>query len=503
MKLKVVKMNCDIELDYDIVPNIRFGVVSFLYDMGTSIVESINNYKSSFDKAILSEYDYIRDGISIEEDEKDYYFDKINSLRENLSQDIESFLNSFESIEIDVDDIEDFDKVEKLIEGINIPVIINVREISDSYLINNIKRIDDNLKKKFSNRITYCIKQCMYDSESHYEDNSYDVSDVLLVLNFLDDIVKDVEKYNFTPFEKIMYVYDIVKDRYFKYADEEESYLESRDLARVLKSDKIVCFGFVILFKSILDKLGIENDIVNLNGVTDETIGHVRNLICVKDSKYDLDHILYFDATWDSKKENICDAELLDVDRYDHFAKNKLYFMQKDRNRLKEIHNLPYFLRKNDDYSFLVENVSDNLRDIKRMFSKIDWYTYCKEYIDDEDLFYKMSCLLSDNPSVWFTVIKDSNFCIDAYIECCKMLKREVSSDVFSKCLYTVRKVQNSLNPDKYNNDIDCLIDIISRYNGVDKNLFRIFFGEKTVRDLEEYATINLTEKDPIKILKK
>lgn len=493
MKLNIVKLFPNI--DINACSSVEHEYVSLSYDMNSSIIEAINNFTANLDEEFLIEYNDISDDNSMEIEEKTYYLNKIDNLRKCLFEDINSFLNCFDSIEIDVNDVDDFNKIDKLIEGINIPVIINVREISDSYLIDNIKSIDDNLKEKFDNKITYCIKQCMYDGDSHYEDNSYDIDDVIMVLNFLDNVVKDVEKYNFTPFEKIMYIYDVVKDRYFQYADEEESYLESRDLARVLKSKKIVCFGFAILFKSILDKLDIENEIVYLNSMTDEKVGHVRNLICVKDSKYELDHILYFDATWDSKKENICDTELLDVDRYDHFAKSKIYFMCKDWGKLKENYYLPYFLRKDNDYSFLADDTSRKLRNIKKMFEKIDWLKYCNDYNVGQSLVYKMSCLLSDDPRIWISVIRDYDFCVEAYKECCKMLKREVSIEAFSRCLYTVRRVQNSLNPNKYNNDINHLVDIISRYM-IDKNtgLFRMFFEEKIIRDLEKYAEIDLIE---------
>ncbi len=496
MKLRVGSIVPDMEMNADVSSVVRYGYISFLCEMDKSIKENLTNHLSIFDGELLIDIDSINGVDSdIEEEEKKLCLDIINEIRSSLNNGVDAFLKCFDTLEIVIDNIEGFDNLDKLIYGLDIPIILDVRDIDDSYLIENITEIDEKLKKNYKNKITYCIKQCMYENDAHYEDCSYSIDDVLLVLNFLDNIVNDVENYNFTVFEKIMYVYDIVKDRYFIEAAEGESYLESRDLARVFKSDKIVCFGFAMLFKSILDKLNIRNEIVLLNGISNPLIGHARNLVCVNDSKYELNHILYFDATWDCKK----DDDFVDVNRYDNFARNKIYFVKKDWNKLDDYCYLPYFLRKDNDYSFLNSETNRKYRNIKKMFNMIDWQKYCIDSNLDEEFVEKFSRLMSRYPYVWFPIFSDCDFCVEAYKECCRMLERRVSNYSFLRCLYTVRRVQNHINPEKYNFDKDELISVYEKYIGLgnsrEHQLMKLIFGTNLNYDkLEEFEKEDIAD---------
>ena len=66
----------------------------------------------------------------------------------------------------------------------------------------------------------------------------------------IDDIVKDIEKFNFSPLEKIMYVYDIVRDKVYAEVDENEDKNISRNLSSVLLGNKIVCVGYAKIFRT-------------------------------------------------------------------------------------------------------------------------------------------------------------------------------------------------------------------------------------------------------------
>ena len=80
---------------------------------------------------------------------------------------------SFEKIEIEIQNIEDIEKINKMISGIEIPIVINISKIPEDYVLENIDEIDENLKKHHKTKITYKISQCLTDNEAHFEDNSY------------------------------------------------------------------------------------------------------------------------------------------------------------------------------------------------------------------------------------------------------------------------------------------------------------------------------------------
>lgn len=110
-------------------------------------------------------------------------------------------------------------------------------------------------------------------------------------------MINEIEKYNFSPMEKIMYVYDIVRNKIYIEVDENEDKMLSRNLSSSLLGDKIVCVGYAKIFRTLLQKLGITCKELYLHH-PDRKGGHARNVIYVKDEKYDIDGVYYFDPTW-------------------------------------------------------------------------------------------------------------------------------------------------------------------------------------------------------------
>ena len=66
--------------------------------------------------------------------------------------------------------------------------------------------------------------------------------------------ISEIECYDFSPLEKIMYVYDMVRDRVYTEVSADEDKNISRDLTSVLLGDKIVCVGYSKIFAILLKK---------------------------------------------------------------------------------------------------------------------------------------------------------------------------------------------------------------------------------------------------------
>ena len=126
---------------------------------------------------------------------------------------------------------------------------------------------------------------------------------------FIGNIVSDINKYNLSNLEKIMYVYDIVKYRI--YNKDEDNYLNNRDLDKVTSGNTIVCSGFSNLFNAILMSLDIK-----AMPLISKTANHQRSIVYVNDSKYDIDGIYVFDPTWDCRKK---ESENYYLERYNYF----------------------------------------------------------------------------------------------------------------------------------------------------------------------------------------
>lgn len=131
----------------------------------------------------------------------------------------------------------------------------------------------------------------------YYQDTNSPISPKKLyeVASFICDMTDGINKYNLSPVEKVMYVYDIVKEREYKESDDDRS--KSRDLDKIISGDKIVCVGYSNLFNAILNSLGI-----NAIPLVDFSKKHQRSLVYIKDYKYNIDGIFEFDMTGDSKR---------------------------------------------------------------------------------------------------------------------------------------------------------------------------------------------------------
>lgn len=458
MKLNIIYS----EEEIDVAFMIQCDFINVLYDLNMPILETLNSSKQIIKKEVNEELRTIMcEDTDLIEEEKNYYLDKINGIKKSLDKGLDEFLDWFDKIEIQVEDIASLEKIDKLIKGITLPVVLNLKALPEDYLLENISKIDTNLKQNHEGKITYLINQCLSDSDAHYEDNSYTKEDVILVLSYIKNVIETVKQFNLSPLEQVMYVYDLVKNRSFIERAKGEDYIESRDLARILKSDKIVCLGFAVLMKALLDELKIENEIVVLSSINSNS-GHARNMIVIKDEKYNLDHILFFDATWDSKNSSNGKDN---VNKYDCFGKTKFQFDAVDSKKYKNNQYLPLYPNYKD--TEFLKTVPFDLVKSKKVFRKIDWKKILEEdetiSIDFEE---KVDMLMNDKDPVMAMIMLHGNkdFEVKLYQFYHKILSRNLPSESFLRCLYTVRRIEHYINPQEYPFDRETILNTAYYY---------------------------------------
>lgn len=148
----------------------------------------------------------------------------------------------------------------------------------------------------------------------HYQDygSNIDINTLYDTSCQINYITKRIKKYNLSPLERVMLVYDIVKNNYYHKEDQRENYLISRTLDNVLNSGYIVCVGYVAIINAMLKNLDI-----NVISMICETKRdrHCRSMIYLKDAKYNIDGVYVLDPTWDSKKNNGHE----NIDKYNYF----------------------------------------------------------------------------------------------------------------------------------------------------------------------------------------
>lgn len=148
----------------------------------------------------------------------------------------------------------------------------------------------------------------------------YKIDDLKKEDELLDLMVRDIKNANYSPFEKYLAAYNIVK-KFKKYLENSEDKTQSRNIRKLLNNDYMVCVGYANLLQELLKRLDIP--VYEYNVLTDtsydkgftleekpvELAGHARVILYINDPKYDISGFYVADPTWDN--------DLLD-DYYNH-----------------------------------------------------------------------------------------------------------------------------------------------------------------------------------------
>ena len=149
---------------------------------------------------------------------------------------------------------------------------------------------------------------------------SIDIDEYRQTIEYIQGIIELVSSHRLSPLEKMLYAYDIVRDRVYKLESGDENPYKSRDLTQVIVGDRIVCSGFSKILGAVLTELGIRNKVQLLRNNV-EGNGHARNVCYIRDDKYGVEGIYYMDATFGSKKSEGDDAYLKN---YEYFARSQI-----------------------------------------------------------------------------------------------------------------------------------------------------------------------------------
>jgi len=268
--------------------------------------------------------------------------------------------------------------------------------------------------------------------------------------NYINSIANYVNKFKLSPYEKTLFAADLIRELRYRHSNNEkpgdiESQSLSRDLYSLLEDDSIVCEGYANIYSAVLTKLGIENTILFYMPSKDaDAPGHAANLIILKDGKYNIDGIYTYDLTWVSSnhKDYLRNYNYLGLPiEYDSLAKKEKYALTNEKNLIKSdiqklkdrIDTLQRFIEL--DAPDIRIKVSENM--VEEAF-KLCYGKYLK---GKEKNKYKEYYNKYDEPlkgiKEYYSLIKDK--CIS-----------EIPDSIFYEALYNVRRVENSIDKDKY-----------------------------------------------------
>ena len=387
--------------------------------------------------------------------------------KEYISEHFDNILDSVEYIKLSFDELDNKEFIKKNPLVLSKKIVLSERLDITDYdklmgLMNEYKEIADKVYVSLTGNTNYVSLLNCYKTMSEIKKQA-----------------KEIIKLGLSPMETIMYVYDQVRNRVYTFENEDESCFKSRDLSEVMFGDKIVCAGYANLFNGLLHYIGIENFVVNLIDEDNPQIGHARNVIYVKDDKYGIDGVYYFDPTWDSKRKNETNEYLY---RYTYFAKTRKFMDD----------NNPYNL---EDSIFSTYSV-DMDKKIKKIIEE-GKYERLKPYT--KSLNY-MSHLVTNssliNPMHVFPISPmygqfDKEEFLTKFGEVFSKFNKEIPAETMLKVFNNVRKIEYYQNPEHYPYSLEDTYKtcIRSNWQFADKHLderakvMQIVFGEEAKID--------------------
>lgn len=305
---------------------------------------SKNSYSDELAKSILDTVKSItfEEGILLSNEVIKLYKDKridsyiyVNGEKKQISSskilglDYNEVLSDKEEIKI-YDDITDLDNLKYIPK--NKTIIIckhSLRNNDDTDLENydNYYNIISKLKNNNqNNKIIVNVKNRKAFSKSKLYNSNYDIiidgidltkyklDELKKEDKLLDLMVSDINNSNYSPFEKFIAVYNIVK-KFKKYLENNEKHSDARALNKFLNNNYMVCIGYAKLLNILLDRVNINSYYYNVyldtsydKGFTLDDIpvtleGHARLIVNICDPKYNIDGFYVSDPTWDNNLE--------------------------------------------------------------------------------------------------------------------------------------------------------------------------------------------------------
>ena len=167
-------------------------------------------------------------------------------------------------------------------------------------ILDNTQGLTSELISKINSlRVVFSIKGGLdYDKKAKYQDQKYidrtyvSPFDLKKIINYFEYNESFIDK-NWNEFEKAMFLYSsLVED--MEYGEEYENIQSLGTTERSLNGilyGKLVCSGFALVYKEMLDRVGIKNYYQNQKDV------HAFNIIEIDNKKYGVD------VTWDNNRK--------------------------------------------------------------------------------------------------------------------------------------------------------------------------------------------------------
>lgn len=350
----------------DLIKRLSLTATSIYFDEGIVISEKIKNILKN--KRIDS-YTY-KDGKKIE-----------ISTSKILGKSYEDVISDDSEITIfsNVTDLENLKYIpeHKIIRIKQANAFADDSELSENYdgLYNIISKLRENGQ---NNKVFISVKNRSAFSKSKLYNSNFDINVDGIDLEtykltelkkedkLLDLMVKNIKSKDYSPFEKYIAAYNIVK-KFKSYLENENDKSEARYIKKLLNNDYMVCVGYAKLLEELLRRLEIKTydysvstDLSYDEGFTVEEKpvnfgAHARVIVKLEDPKYGINGFYVADPTWDNDLEK--DYYNHALMSFDKTSKEKRMFRLSNEDLIMNVNNMEEFSLK---ANFLIDHLKSS-----------------------------------------------------------------------------------------------------------------------------------------------
>ena len=473
--VNIMQYSSDDEFEYDTVLNPYFDFsLSIMVDDENDIEKKIKDKKKALE-SLRKSYDLA---------------DTYNMLNADLKKKFEYIISNFDSILDSVEffyiTMENIDYKEYLK---NNPILLTKKIVLPIGF--ELTQLDDaiNLRNEYND-----IKDKLYVFLA-YNDSFVSIDECIKTMSYIKNQAEQIKKYNLSPLENTMLVYDIVRNRKYMTENNSEGKYVSRDLSSVLFGDKIVCKGFANYFSALLRYLNIKSEVVTLSKINSNS-GHARNVAYINDDKYSVNGVYYFDPTWDCN--NFEDNSYLYFYKYFALTRKQEDSINKKDKYLDD--SITKYFSTFDEYFEFYKNASviDKIKFFEKPIRHIGKLVLDKNLIDD-----KLSIKFLSGIDVDFNSLKSE---LD---EILPLFNKPIEKQKLLDLLINVRSVEYQMNPNWYPFDFKAIVDtcynsklirnatpeerLFALVYGQEINMVKIFYNENEdkLRKIEEQRLVN------------
>ena len=305
--------------------------------------------------------------------------------------------------------------------------------------------------------------------------NVYHYIDELQILyELVNEILKRINKYDFSPIEKMLYAYDIIRTNFMGNPIFEEK------MEKILRRYNEPSYCYTLLYREVLNRLGIKNQYAV--GEFPFYTKRAFNIVYVKDEDYDLEGVYYCDIANDSKQR--IENALIDVDseepiqsklinNYESFCKTKGSMFE--RGSLDEDLTFEDF----GEGFMSVYNYELEKRGINGVFKLRKLINLVSNFIDDQNLIDPVKGIQDEEE---LDEIKSET---ERYTN---LFSKDIEGEDFLEILFNVRSVEYMENKELFPLSIEALKECIYNSQFPLSNMMNEFSMDRTYEkeDIDE-----------------